>query len=220
MSDAWKKFTTAMSNKRTGKKTNKPNNGNASILKKGEIVVQRLRSDVQGKAQKCARIGPRKFVPFSHENVTVKNLKEACYKHFKSRINENMVCDILPADQGPSCSLLEQIPNFNVIHVRFVVASNDPCPWEANSSCPSNSTARVTGYKKTPREEATSLPNPKLRFGTFTNKVQCFGNQLSASRLYEMKPIVAIVQSTQNIHLDLFRSDKHVRDMQNCLFQS
>ena len=27
-----------------------------------------------------------------------------------------------------------------------------------------------------------------------------------------MKPIAAIVQSTQNIHLDPFRSDKHVRD--------
>jgi hypothetical protein len=43
---AWKKFTTAMSNKTTGKKTNKPNSGNATILKKGELVVQRLSSDV------------------------------------------------------------------------------------------------------------------------------------------------------------------------------
>lgn len=162
MSEAWKKFTTAMSNKRTGKKTNKPNNGNASILKTGIITVQRLSSDVQGKAQKYARMGPRDFVPFPYETVTIKNLKEACHKHFKSRIDDNKVCDILAGDQGPSSSLLDQTPNFNVIHVRFVVASNDP--WEADSSYPSiNSTARVPSQKKRSREETTSLPNPKFR---------------------------------------------------------
>ena len=40
MSKAWKKFTNAMSIKRTGKKTNKPNNISASILKNGTITVQ------------------------------------------------------------------------------------------------------------------------------------------------------------------------------------
>ena len=151
-----------MSNKRTGKKTNKPNNGNSSILKTGAVTVQRLSSDVQGKAQKYARMGPREFVPFPYETVTIKNLKEACYRHFKSRIDENMVCDILAGDQDPSCSLLEQIPNFNVIHVRFVVATNDS--WEADSSYPSiNSTARVPSHKKRSREETTSFPNPKFR---------------------------------------------------------
>jgi hypothetical protein len=166
---AWKKFTTAMSNKRTGKKTNKPNGGNATILKKGELVVQRLSSDVQGKAQKYARVGPREFVSFPYEAVTIKNLKEACYKHFKSRIGDDMVCDIIAGDQGPSCSSVEQIPSFNVIHVRFVVAnhedptpsSHDSCPWEVDtvSSCPTE--VRNRNKRPRPLEETASLPNPK-----------------------------------------------------------
>ena len=53
--------------------------------------------------------------------------------------------------------------------------------------------------------------------GTYLNKVQCSQNRLSASRLYEMKPIAAIVQSTQNIHLDPFRS-RSVRDIYAELF--
>ena len=122
---AWKKFTTAMSSKRTGKKTNKSNSGNATILKKGELVVQRLSSDVQGKAQKYVRVGLRDFVSFPHEAVTIKDLKEACHKHFKSRIGDDMVCDILAGDQGPSCSSVEQIPSFNVIHVSFVVTNHE-----------------------------------------------------------------------------------------------
>ena len=98
MSETWKKFSTAMSKKRTGKKAYKPKNKSASILKNGTITVQRLSSDVQGKAQKYARMGPRKLVPFSHKNVTIKNLKEACYEHFKSRIDEKVVCEILAGD--------------------------------------------------------------------------------------------------------------------------
>ena len=146
---------------KTGKKTNKPNNGNSSILKTSAKAVQRLSSDVLGKAQKYARMEPREFVPFPYETVTIKNLKEACYRHFKSRIDENMVCDILAKEQGPSCSLLEQIPNFNVIHVRSVIATNES--WEADSSYPSiNSTASAPSHKKRSREE-TSLPHPKFR---------------------------------------------------------
>ena len=118
MSEAWKKFTTAMSNERANKKLNR--SGNANILKKGEIIVQRLSSEVQGKVQKYARVGPREFVSFPYEDITFKNLKDACRKHFESRIPEHMVCDILAGDHGHSCSSLEQIPSFNVTHVRFV----------------------------------------------------------------------------------------------------
>ena len=98
MSEAWKKFTTAMSNKRANKKLNR--SGNANILKKGEIVVQRLSSEVHGKAQKYARVGPREFVSFPYEDITFKNRKDACRKHFDSRIGEHMVSDILAGDQA------------------------------------------------------------------------------------------------------------------------
>ncbi len=158
-----------MSSKRTVKTTIKSNSGNATILKKGELVVQRLSSDVQGKAQKYVRVGPREFVSFPHEAVTIKNLKEACHKHFKSRIGDDIVCDILAGDQGPPCSSVEQIPSFNVIHVRFVVtnhedptpSSHDSCPWEVDnvSSC----LTEIRNRKKRPRPlgKITSLPNPE-----------------------------------------------------------
>ena len=200
MSEAWKKFTTAMSNKRTGKKTNKPNNGNSSILKTGAVTVQQLSSDVQGKAQKYARMEPREFVPFPYETVTIKNLKEACYRHFKSRIDENMVCDILAGDQGPSCSLLEQIPNFNVIHVRFVVATNDS--WEADSSYPSiNSTARVPSHKKRSREETTSFPNPKFR----AKETSTFPKSLSVLEMLKFGTVIKYTSTP----LELFEFDVH-----------
>ena len=31
-----------------------------------------------------------------------------------------MSCDILAGEQGPSCNTVKQIPDFRVIHVRFV----------------------------------------------------------------------------------------------------
>ena len=144
MFDAWKKFTTAMSNKRTDWKTNKPNNRSASILKKGEIVVQRLSSDVHRKAQKYA---------------------------------------------------------INVIYVCFVVASNDSCPWEADSSCPSNSTAHVTGYEKRLQEETTPLPNPKLR----AKETSSFPKSLS---VLEMIKLVTVEKDTSTA-FELFEFDVH-----------
>ena len=40
------------------------------ILHNGELVVQRLSSQVSGKAQKYSRIGAREFVPFDEEEVS------------------------------------------------------------------------------------------------------------------------------------------------------
>ena len=37
-------------------------------LKKSELIVQRLSSEVSGKAQKFCRIGPRKFLPFDPDS--------------------------------------------------------------------------------------------------------------------------------------------------------
>jgi hypothetical protein len=128
-----------------------------------------LSSDVQGKAHTYARAGPREFVSFPHEAVTIKNLKEACHKHFKSRIGEDMARDIIAGDQRPSCSSVEQIPSSNVIHVRFLVAnheestpsSHDSCHWEVDtvSSCPTE--VRNRKKRQRPLEETASLPNPK-----------------------------------------------------------
>lgn len=89
-------------------------------LRRDELVVQRLSATVSGKAQKFSRIGPREFVPYPHNDLTVRGIKDACLSHFGRRV-VGMECDILAGEQGPSCNTLEQISHLNkVIHVRFV----------------------------------------------------------------------------------------------------
>eukprot|EP00794_Sanderia_malayensis_P000003 gene3-21646_t len=87
MAAAWKNFKQQMKEKRTGSKGN-TNNIMQEILKKEEIVVQRLSSEVSCKAQ-------------------------------KSGVREQF-CDVLAGEQGPSCRLLEQVPDLKLLYVRFV----------------------------------------------------------------------------------------------------
>ena len=82
--------------------------------------MQRLSASVSGKAQKYSRVGPREFVNFRNRDLTIKEVKEACIEHFGTRIGENLVCDVLSGEQGPSCNSVDQIPDLKVIHVRFI----------------------------------------------------------------------------------------------------
>ena len=121
MADAWIKYKQAIANKRLGNKKKSPS---TDILKKEETIVQRLSADVSGKAQKYSRIGPREFVPYEYDEVSISNIKEACIKHFAATIGDNIACDVLAGEQGPSCTSVEHIPLSNtylrVVHIRFV----------------------------------------------------------------------------------------------------
>ena len=64
---------------------------------------------------KYLREGPRDFVLFKYEEVTIDNINKACQKHFKERRN----CDVLASEQGPSCSRIDQLPSLKIIHIRF-----------------------------------------------------------------------------------------------------
>ena len=64
---------------------------------------------------KYSREGPRDFVQFEYEEVTIENIKKACQKHFK----EHRDCDVLASEQGPSCSRIDQLPSLKIIHIRF-----------------------------------------------------------------------------------------------------
>ena len=116
-----KNFKTAMKEKRTGKKGGGTSN---NILAKEEVVIQRLSAEVSGKAQKYSRIGPREFVPYEYEEVTLANIKSACKQHFSSKVGDEMICDILAGEQGPSCSSLDQIPDMKVVYIRFIEAQS------------------------------------------------------------------------------------------------
>ena len=82
------------------------------------MTVQRLSAEVSGKSQKYTRVGAQAFVPFEYDEVTVENIKRVCLSHFDVR--EDCICDVLAGEQGPLCSWVKQIPNLNVVHVRFV----------------------------------------------------------------------------------------------------
>ena len=58
------------------------------------IVVQRLSTEVSGKAQKYSRSGAREFVPFDESNEkSIENIKKACMKHYG--MPDTMCCDVL-----------------------------------------------------------------------------------------------------------------------------
>ena len=114
MATDWKKLQEQVKAKRAKKGAKR----SREEIKIGEIVVQHLSAEVNGKAQKFSRIGPREFVSFEYNEVTIENLKRACELHFEAKIGWGLVCDILASEQGPSCKTVEQIPNIKMIHIK------------------------------------------------------------------------------------------------------
>ena len=56
---------------------------------------------------------------------TVDNIKETCEQHFTElKESDDLVCDVLAGEQGPSCRTIGQIPDQKVFHVRFVYANS------------------------------------------------------------------------------------------------
>ena len=84
---------------------------------------------------KYSREGPRDFVPFEYEEVTIDNIKKACQKHFKEHRN----CDVLASEQGPSCSRIDQLPSLKIIHIRFTNDLSRKRPFPEISSFPKTS---------------------------------------------------------------------------------
>ena len=94
-----------MKEKRSSKKGSNPKKQN---LVKDELLVQQLSSELSGRAQKYTQLGLRKFIPYKDKEVTFDNIMAACEKFFKSKLRDNMCCDILAGEQGLSCRTLDQ----------------------------------------------------------------------------------------------------------------
>ena len=92
--------------------------GHSLILHKSELIAQRLSVEPKGNSMKYAKQGPREFVPFEYSEVTLENIKRAFKVHYRENLT---TCDILTSEQGPSCSLLDQIPSFKVICDLFIM---------------------------------------------------------------------------------------------------
>ena len=81
----------------------------------GNLTVQRLSTNVEGRCQKYSRLGALALVPFDLE-PTLGNIKRACQAHFRTTSE----CDVLAGERGPSYSHENQIKNWKLIHVRFL----------------------------------------------------------------------------------------------------
>ena len=84
------------------------------------MTVQRLSTNVSGKAQKHSRIGPREFVPYRKSDLTIEGIRSACADHFASKIDVDQMIDIVATEHGPLFSSLQQVPDLKLIHIRFV----------------------------------------------------------------------------------------------------
>ena len=115
---SWMNFKEKMKEKRLNKTPSQDKRQRK--LQGSELTIQRLSPDVSGKAQKYSRVGPREFVPFDSQELTIENIKRSCEKYFSSRVGPNLICDVLAGEQGPSCKTVDQIPSLKVIHVRFI----------------------------------------------------------------------------------------------------
>ena len=102
----WRKFATKQKAKRRGKNQVVEDNKVAE-----EIVVQRMSGDVSGKHQQYSRIGAQEYVPFEQDELSIRNIKDACQRHFGPQIEKDLVCDVLAGERGPSCNNMAQIPN-------------------------------------------------------------------------------------------------------------
>ena len=83
-------------------------------------------------------MGPREFVQYDEEELSIEGIKAACEKHFSPSLErKGLSCDVLAGEQGPSCHSMKHIPDLKVIHVRFIKSStsSDSRPGDYEHSC-------------------------------------------------------------------------------------
>lgn len=79
------------------------------------------------------------YVRYNEEELSIEEIKAACEKHFSSSLEcKGLSCDILAGEQGPSCHSMKHLPDFKVIHVRFIKSSSLPS-WQLEDDYTSSS---------------------------------------------------------------------------------
>lgn len=130
MAEEWEVYKEQMNKKMGGLKRQNKKTSTAKclrILEDISVVIQRLSTEVSGKAQKYTCVSAREFVFFVFWEVTIENPKLACSKHFQEI---DLVCDVLAGEWGPSCTSIKQLPDLKVIHVRFI----EPLPTATSAT--------------------------------------------------------------------------------------
>ena len=194
MAAQWKHFKTAMKEKRSGKRK-----APHDILQKEEIIIQRLSAEVSGKAQKHSRVGPREFVPFDYDEVTLENIKNACRRHFAPVVGERMICDVLAGEQGPSCTAIQQIPDLKVVHVRFIEPNDRDADHDTASMAADRMSERDRQLKRPCRQAVTqSLPVTKVH-----SPSKAFPKSLSVLEMMKLGKVIN-EKTTETIEMYTF----------------
>ena len=96
MADAAKKKLNGKVTAKIGKKRD-PGDTKHKLLKETTSQFNGIR-----KAQEYVRIGPREFVPFTEDELTIEYSKRCCKRYFAAQVGTALLCDILAGEQGPS----------------------------------------------------------------------------------------------------------------------
>ena len=177
------------------------------LLKGKELTVQRLSSDVSGKAQKYTRIGPREFVPFTEDELTIENITRCYERHFATQVGTSLVCDILAGEQRPSCKTLEQIPDMKVIYVRFITANIQDCVPEWGISKSDLGMVRSHTYTLTRLEGPTHPPKVVKGSGASSSPSKFALLSLSVADMIKLGKIGTCQGPTTVVHLHTFDMD-------------
>ena len=153
--------------------------------------MQRLSSEVSGKAQKYTRVGPREFVRYDEEELSIEGIKAACEKHFSSSLErKGLSCDILAGEQGPSCHSMKHIPDVKVIHLRFIKSSSSPTWQLENEYASSSSRQQCLSEPVTPPRPSRKNPEKRAQSACSPNAKQLFLKSLSISHMIKLGKLV------------------------------
>ena len=194
---AWRKS----KDKVTAKRGKKRDAGDTThkLLKGNELTVQRLSSEVSGKAKSRPE-----FVPFTEDELTIENIKRCCERHFTAQVGTSLVCDILAGEQSPSCKTLEHIADMKVIYVRFITGNIQDCVPEWRISKSDFERARSHSHIVTRLEGPTHPPKVAKGSGALSNPSKFGPLSLSVADFIKLGKIGTTQGPTTVVHLHTF----------------
>ena len=109
----------------------------------------------KGSCQRYSRTGALAILPLGCE-PTLSNIKAACTNHFNL---QEMECDLLAGERGPSYTDISMITNWKVLHIRFIPKSDEVCgPSRAREE--TRNRAAASPVKSELVRPALALPAP------------------------------------------------------------
>ena len=194
MSGLWKKYEQKIKAKRDvntkRKAESNAKNAKKPKLQSDELIVQRLSSSVEGKAQKYSRIGPREFIPYKKSDITLEGIKDACLTHFQSKglVGKGTEVDVLAGERGPTCNSLHQIPDLKLIHVRIIPRAVEVEKSSTSVSVPPHNLYSTSIHSKVVPTTTTKSARSPIK--TLAAKVETFPKSLSISAMLGLGKVV------------------------------